>query len=416
LPERVVLARRYISKTVIMAHFRYQQVFQNLTILTGSAMTAMAAAMIAPSLPAMQVHFQHVPQADLLVRLVLTLPALTIALGSLFTGYILDYWGRKPVLLIGLFVYGIAGSAAYLLNDLVHIIISRALLGFSISAVMTACTTLIGDLYSGEKLNRFMGSQGAFIGFGAVLFLVVGGFLADFGWRLPFLVYLISFLVLITAILSIDEPESRISNLLANPVHTPFSVYLKTAGICLIAFTLMIIFYLFPVQIPFYLQSIGPYSSAEVGLAMASLNLISAPVSMRYQFIKRRFSHEMIFFLGFLVWGVGYWMIGRFPFYATICAGLMLTGVGLGFLWPNISVLLVTISPDHIRGRAVGILTVSIFLGQFLSPIALSSLVRTHHSAGSFLWLARIVFLAAILFLGYLIVQRIRFRNRINCR
>jgi hypothetical protein len=45
------------------------------TLLVASALSVMAGATIAPSLPAMQAHFSEVGQADLLVRLVLTVPA-----------------------------------------------------------------------------------------------------------------------------------------------------------------------------------------------------------------------------------------------------------------------------------------------------------------------------------------------------
>ena len=46
------------------------------TLLTISSLTIMAAATISPGLPRMQAHFADVPEAGLLVRLVLTVVAL----------------------------------------------------------------------------------------------------------------------------------------------------------------------------------------------------------------------------------------------------------------------------------------------------------------------------------------------------
>ena len=71
------------------------------TLLLTSTLTVMSGATIAPSLPAMQEHFAQVPNSELLVRLVLTVPALFIAIGGLFVGQLLDRLGRKPLLMEG---------------------------------------------------------------------------------------------------------------------------------------------------------------------------------------------------------------------------------------------------------------------------------------------------------------------------
>jgi MFS family permease len=52
--------------------------------------------------------------------------------------------------------------------------------------MMTTATTLIADYYEGERRSAVMGQQAAFMGFGGVVFLVLGGVLADLSWRAPF--------------------------------------------------------------------------------------------------------------------------------------------------------------------------------------------------------------------------------------
>ena len=85
--------------------------FRNITILSGSTMTVLAGALLAPSLPDMALAFQDVPNAEFLVMLTLTMPALFIALGSPFAGILLDKLGRKPVLIVSLILYGISGTS-----------------------------------------------------------------------------------------------------------------------------------------------------------------------------------------------------------------------------------------------------------------------------------------------------------------
>ena len=146
------------------------------TLLLTSTLTVMSGATIAPSLPAMQEYFADVPNSALLVRLVLTIPALFIAIGGLFAGQLVDRLGRKPLLVGSTLVYGLAGASGLVLNSLGTILVGRALLGLSVAGIMTGVTTLIADYYTGQSRANFMGLQAAFMGLGGVVFLSVGGF------------------------------------------------------------------------------------------------------------------------------------------------------------------------------------------------------------------------------------------------
>ena len=82
------------------------------TLLASAALTIMAGATIAPSLPAMREVFVGTPGAEVLVRLVLTITALAIALTAPLAGLFADRVGRRPLLVGSLVLYALAGSAA----------------------------------------------------------------------------------------------------------------------------------------------------------------------------------------------------------------------------------------------------------------------------------------------------------------
>jgi MFS family permease len=147
-----------------------------LTLMMISTLTVMAGATISPSLPTMREHFATLPNADYLVRLALTLPALFIAIGAPLVGIIIDRLGRKPLLLLALGLYGIAGASGFVLNDLNWLLVGRAFLGVSVAGIMTIATTLIADYYTGATRAQFLGLQASFMGLGGVLFLILGGF------------------------------------------------------------------------------------------------------------------------------------------------------------------------------------------------------------------------------------------------
>ncbi|MCH8022972.1 MAG: MFS transporter, partial [Thaumarchaeota archaeon] len=239
---------------------------RNLTILIGSSMSVLAAVVITPSLPDMAVAFQDLPNADFLVRLTLTLPALFVAIGAPFSGIILDKWGRRPVLIGSLILYGISGTSGFYLESLTGILVGRALLGLSVAGIMSGFTTLIADYFTGSKLSQFMGYQGAFIGAGGVIFVFLGGVLADIGWRLPFLIYAASFFLLPTFLLTVSEPKIRTK---LNEVAKAVFPVKTLALISVTAFSGMLIFFIFPVQLPFYLTLEPGISNTQIGLAFS---------------------------------------------------------------------------------------------------------------------------------------------------
>ncbi|MBU2643565.1 MFS transporter [bacterium] len=382
---------------------------RNATILTGSTMTVMAGATIAPALPSMHTYFQNIPQVELLIKLVLTLPALFIALASLLMGLILDRWGRKPVLMFGLCLYGVAGSAGLYLDSLTLLLVSRALLGVAVAAIMTACTTLIGDYFPGDKLLRFMGLQASFMGFGGVLFLALGGVLTDIGWRYPFLVYLLAFIVLGFAGYSVSEPDRRLETSTSGVTgadNPPQLFLVKISGVYLIVCVGMIAFYMFPVQIPFYLQSIDPVSSSTVGLVMSTMNLMFAVVAMSYQRLRVVFSSSAIFILSACFLGGGFWTVGQSLSYLQVMVGLMIAGIGMGLLMPNLNVLLLTNLPGHIRGRVVGGFSTFAFLGQFLSPVAVTLLSYPFTTAQTFQFFGVLAAGLALVSLSGIVIYR----------
>ncbi len=139
------------------------------TLLLSSSLTVMAGATIAPSLPAMRDYFAATPNADYWVRLVLTVPALFIAIGAPFVGTLIDRFGRKPLLAFAVLLYGIAGTSGAVLNDIGMILVGRVLLGLSVAGIMTTATALIADYYIGAARAQFLGFQAGFMGLGGVV-------------------------------------------------------------------------------------------------------------------------------------------------------------------------------------------------------------------------------------------------------
>jgi MFS family permease len=339
------------------------------TLLLSSSLTVMAGATIAPSLPAMRDHFAATPNADYWVRLVLTAPALFIAIGAPFVGTIIDRFGRKRLLALAVLLYGIAGTSGAMLNDIGLILVGRVLLGLSVAGIMTTATALIADYYIGAVRAQFLGFQAAFMGLGGVVFLSLGGFLADVNWRMPFLIYLLALLILPLVVLILPEPNRTADAQSSGgdaTVAFPWRVASLTYAAALLS---QIVFYLIPVQLPFYLKQLFNANASQSGLAIAFATLFSVASAIAYKQVKMRLSFMGIYAIAFLSMAVGYLVIGFSLTYAMVLGGLAIAGVGLGFLMPNMNVCLTSVTPGNLRGRVLGGLTTAFFLGQFISPI-----------------------------------------------
>jgi len=329
-------------------------------------MSVLAAVVITPSLPDMAVAFQDLPNADFLVRLTLSLPALFVAIGAPFSGIILDKWGRRPVLIGSLILYGISGTSGFYLESLTGILVGRALLGLSVAGIMSGFTTLIADYFTGSKLSQFMGYQGAFIGAGGVIFIFLGGILADVGWRLPFLIYVASFLVLPSLLLTVTEPKIRTK--VSEAAKAIFPV--KTiALISATAFSGMLIYFIFPVQLPFYLTSDSGISNTQIGVVFSAQALVAVITALQYQRLKAKFSFLTIASVIYFTFGINHLIVSLSPDYGLVLIGMLIGGIGLGIFPPNLNTWIASVAPPELRGRAIGIMTTFLFLGQFFAPI-----------------------------------------------
>ncbi len=346
-----------------------------LTLLLMSMMSMMAGAFVSPALPLITRRFQHLEHVELLARLVTTMPALFIAIFAPLVGYLIDKFGRRKLLLGSLGGYAVAGSSGAFIDDLYLILIGRALLGVSIAGVMTISTTLVGDFFRGPERNRFMGLQGAFIGFGGVLLIMTAGVLADLHWHAPFYIYLLSLPLILLAVFSIPEPELRQPG---DASMSPPAASLPRRRIPMILGTIflgVVFFYMVPVQVPFLVGDIKGTTGAMIGYAISMSTLTSSLVALFYGIIKRYLSFSAIYSIAFALIGLGYSAISYCNEYPQYLAAIALAGCGVGLFLPTGNLWIMALTPAHLRGRRMGWSSTAFFLGMFFSPIVVQPVV-----------------------------------------
>jgi DHA1 family multidrug resistance protein-like MFS transporter len=101
-------------------------------------------------------------------------------------GSLSDRVGRKPIMMIGVFGYGITMVGFGLATRLWMMFAARMLSGILSSATSPTTMAYIGDSTTEEDRGGGMGVLGAAAGIGTIFGPALGGLLADFGLSVPF--------------------------------------------------------------------------------------------------------------------------------------------------------------------------------------------------------------------------------------
>lgn len=358
---------------------------RNLTLLCVSALTIMSGATISASLPGIEARFAEIEGAALFSRLMLTLPAIFIAVLAPLAGVIADRFGRRRLLLLSLVVFALAGSSGLVLDSLPALLVGRAVLGVSVAGIMTTATALVGDFFEGVARDRYMGFQAAFVGIGGAIFLSGGGLLADIHWRGPFAIYCLAFALLPAVLALIPEPNRAGPRPVAETKQgAPSGLALPLVLVLFAACLHFAIFYMLPTQLPFYLKSLGIAQPSRAGIAIGAGQVVGVLAALSFSRVRGRIGRMGVFALGFAALGAGYIGLAGAQSYAGILAATAITGISMGVMTPNLSASLLAIAPPALRGRLSGALIASIFAGQFVSPLASQPLVRDWGYAATF--------------------------------
>ena len=144
---------------------------------------------------------------------------------------------------------------------------------------------------------------------GGVVFLPLGGILAEWHWRGPFLVYLLPVFLLPLAVAVIrDAPQRSAHGEVAGERRAPFPLMLSL-GLWFVAFLGMVLFYLLPVQLPFLLREFGAADPWIAGVALALNTAISAVASLNFRRVRAFAGPRRILAFAFFAIALGFTIV-----------------------------------------------------------------------------------------------------------
>ncbi len=348
-----------------------------------ATLPVMAGAIIAPVI--------NLIQADLGISAtaagtIITAQALFIAFCSPVCGTLIDRFGTKALVIIGLVLYGLAGGSGLFLSSYSGLIVSRIFLRLGIAALFNATAVIILNFYTGKERDKIMGWRASANSAGGILWPVVGGFLGRFSWHLPFATYLVALPLAALAWITVPEirrdmtieceDESVVQVLRQNP--NLFPVYGLAFLTSVLAFGIIVF-------LPQLLDMIAISNPLQISFFISGMMLAAGLTSLLYGRIRSRFSYNAIVMAALLLWAVSLTMISLVPAVFAYGVSVVLFGIGLGVVLPAVTLLVGEVAPISCRGRIISYLGTFLFLGQFASPIMLGPVTMKLSVSGMFL-------------------------------
>lgn len=315
-------------------------------VVTAAKLIVMTGWIIAPVV--------HIIKAELHIDpgsagLIITMHALTAALFYPVFEPIAEK-GIKKLFVCGLLLYGAAGGSGLVITSYWSLLVSRAVLGIGLAAVLVAVDTIL-DLYQQQEKYEMMKAGGSLRAFGSINWPIIGGMLGVFSWHFPFAVYVVTIPLGIAAAAYVPDiqKEKRTLTFSENSSALCYSISFLTA-----VFLYSILCFL-----PHILDEITISSPFFISLFFIVLMVSSAAASTYYQKITAKLSGKPLIVVALALWTAGFTIISQTDSGFIIAVSIVLFGTGEGVI--TSVVVASTGSTNKIKTFR--------YMGQFLAPL-----------------------------------------------
>jgi DHA1 family bicyclomycin/chloramphenicol resistance-like MFS transporter len=226
-----------------------------------------------------------------------------ISAGQLLYGPLLDRFGRKKPLFIGLLVYILASLGCVFVADINTFIGLRFIQAVGSCAATVASIAMVRDLFSVKEIPNVLSKLMLVVGLSPMLAPTIGGYVTNYwGWHVVFLILMcMGILVLIMAQLGLPkthQPDMSIS-LKPRPIINNFISIIKVPQFYTYALTGSIAFsglFTYVAASPILFMDILKVDATIYGWIFAFMSLSFIGSSQLNSLLLRRFSSEQMIF------------------------------------------------------------------------------------------------------------------------
>ncbi|OEY86549.1 bicyclomycin resistance protein [Wolbachia pipientis] len=126
-----------------------------------------------------------------IVQFTLTCNLTGIALSGLIYGPLSDYYGRRPIMLVGMAIFTIASCICCIADDIILLILARFLQGIGSGVASVIGYATIRDMYSGIEYSKVISKLNMVVALSPCIAPVVGSHIIKWGCNWRFLFFII---------------------------------------------------------------------------------------------------------------------------------------------------------------------------------------------------------------------------------
>ncbi|CAK7002691.1 MAG: Bacillibactin exporter [Desulfovibrio sp.] len=331
---------------------------------------------VMPMIPSLARIFDVSQTTASLAITMFTLPGILFALVA---GMLADRFGRRAVLVPSLFLFAFAGAGcAFVDENSFHMLLAlRFVQGIGAASLGVLNTTIIADMWSGQRMASLVGLNTTVLNICTALYPSIGGVLAYFDWRYPFL---LSLLALPAAFLALATP-------LANPgTAGTFRHYLSDVGrifqtrkimglLAITGVTFIVLYGPIITCFPVLADTVFQASPAVIGGCMIFSSFGAAISASQLGRLYTRFSSRGMLLFSQVLYLAAMVMIIRFPSLLWMLFPIFIFGFGQGLNIPNVQAQLLNAASPTQRAAVMSVNGMLLRLGQTLAPVGLSSVM-----------------------------------------
>lgn len=340
-----------------------------------------------------------------LVSLAISAYALGRFIVDLPVGMFADWFGRKPLMIVGTVLLTFAAFLNALARSFWEFLLYRLIQGVGSSMWMTSRTTMLADILRPEERGRVMSYFQAFMLLGSSAGPTIGGFVATaWGIQAPFYFYALAGLIsLLITLVWIEEPELEVKRQVDRRQFSPQTIrrLLSSRSYSMACIATFTVFFMRTgirgTMIPLYANGVLNLGEATIGILISYatiMNLVMAiPMGHSIDYFGRKPSivfSLLITALSSLV----------FPFtsdYLQISLAVVLLGIGTGGAGQAPLALATDASIDEARGISMGLYRLFGDIGFVVGPIVLGIIADTHGLRMPFFFMTTMILVNAVL-------------------
>lgn len=163
-------------------------------------------------LPALPIMAQELSVSLITMGWSITIFILSLGLGQLLSGLLADRYGRKPVALAGVIIYGLSSMFTVYASSIEWVLIARLVQGFGACAIVVAAFACVRDRYNALQSGVMYSYLNGAICCIPALAPLLGNLLTEhFGWRSNF-EFMAAYAVIAGLIIALTLTETRPQN------------------------------------------------------------------------------------------------------------------------------------------------------------------------------------------------------------